>query len=148
MGFLERKTVIFAVLVIFLLFAGFYIFVLSKNEPENIGVLPTPVLTPETAVSKAPAPEFAPDQIIVKFKEGFAIDEIKNESEKRELINSLQKTGVESWEKLYKNTEDPTLKNYYILKLKKGTDVLEIAEKLKSLKEIDNAEPNYVQKAL
>ena len=148
MGLLKNKTILIVIFLMILLFAGLSILVLSRNDQENIGILPTPTLTAEPAISPVLTPEFVPDQIIVKFKTGQSIDEIKDGNKKKELKNKLKNIGVVSEEKVFKNTDDPLLKNYYILKLKKGTDVLETKKILENLPEIESAEPDHIQRAL
>lgn len=61
-----------------------------------------------------------------------------------DLRLKLEEVGVLSWEKVYKETEDPVLKRYYLLKLKKGTSVEKTYEELTAFYEIENLQPNYI----
>ena len=69
---------------------------------------------------------------------------ITNDIKKKNLEDFLQEIGVLSQEKLY-NSDDPALKRYYLLKLKKGSDVLNVIEQLNKLEEVEYAEPNNIQ---
>lgn len=54
-----------------------------------------------------------------------------------------QAVGVTQHEDLFKS-QDPTLKNFYVLKLNGTMDVPQAVELLKSLPEVETAEPNYI----
>ncbi len=86
-------------------------------------------------VDEATAP-FIEDQIIVKYKTDLSSDE--------KFLQKLKNLGIVSQEKVYKQTQSPILSRYYLLKLKKDTDVKNLINQLLELKEIEVAEPNYI----
>lgn len=70
------------------------------------------------------------------------------ETKLKRLGETDKKAGVVSRERVFKETDDPTLKNTYLLKLKQGSDVLKVVKLYETLPEIEYAEPNYVVQIL
>lgn len=139
------------------------LFIFSKNQTGNkqdgVSISPSPlpntpgiILTTEPKITLSPypstplniKPSFMPDEIIVKYKSGQSPDEIINNDKKTKLNESLDKAGVISQQKL--NQSSPVFKSYYLLKLKQGTDVLKAIELIKTIDEVEYAQPNFVQK--
>ncbi|MDO8657952.1 MAG: S8 family peptidase [Candidatus Levybacteria bacterium] len=120
----KKQLLIFGIFLIILFSLGI-LFVKYQNNKVN---RKTPVSIPKDAV-------FVPDEIVVKYKEGFS----PNDFQKK-----LNEIGVISFEKVYKETEDPVLKRYYLLKLRKGTDIRKVHEILSDSKEIEFSQPNYI----
>lgn len=145
--FSARKVLIIVFFLIFLFFL-FFVYTLSKSRILNNNI-PTPTIFPSlTPALSIPAvsvtPQYAPDEIIIKYKTGKAPDEM-TESEFEEVNKVFTKAGVVSQEKLYKE-KSSILKNYYLLKLKPGTSVLESINLIKTLNQIEYAEPNFTYK--
>lgn len=139
------------------------LFIFSRNQTGNkqdgIIISPSPVentpgvtLTTEPKITQSPypstpldiKPSFVPDEIIVKYKSGQSPDEIIDNDKKTKLNEFLEKIGVISQQKL--NQSSPVFKSYYIVKLKQGTDVLKAIELIKTIGEVEYAQPNFVQK--
>ncbi|MDO8657951.1 MAG: hypothetical protein Q7K55_04375 [Candidatus Levybacteria bacterium] len=139
------------------------LFIFSRNQlsdkQDGIVVSPSPVqntpgaiLTTEPKITLSPypstplniKPSFMPDEIIVKYKSGQSPDEITNNEKRTKLNESLEKIGVISQQKL--NQSSPVFKSYYLVKLKQGTDVLKAIELIKTIDEVEYAQPNYIQK--
>lgn len=94
---------------------------------------------PEQNIPKktfAPTAPHRTDQLIVKLKESYARGELER------LKKKFDELGVESQEKLA-DSDDPSLKNYYILKFKPGTDIKKAGQELINLEELEDAEPDY-----
>ena len=96
----------------------------KKDQPKPIDPFPVP---------------YVKDELIVKYKDEYTLDEILN------LKKELDSLGVEKSQSLF-NSNDPGLKNFYVLKFKKGTDVKEAKEKLDKLPEIEFVGPNSISK--
>ena len=86
-----------------------------------------------------PGAPYAQDQLIVKFKEEYTYEELTR------LQAKLDELGVISQEQIFE-TLDPSLKDFYLLRLKKGTDIKGALEKLVGFQEIEQAGPNYIVK--
>lgn len=147
MDFFSARKVL--IIVFFLIFLFFLFFVYTLSRSRVLNNIPTPTAFPSlTPVLSAPAtsisPEFSPDEIIIKYKNGKAPDEMSG-SEFEEVNKIFTKAGVISQEKLYKE-KSSVLKNYYLLKLKPGTSVLESIDLIKTLDQIEYAEPNFTYK--
>ncbi len=150
----SKKTILIVLLIILIIAISllFFLFFNQKEKSTNPTIIPTvnPQISMATSGQLAPSsgvqitPEFVPDEVIVKYKTGQSPDEIKDENKKNKLEDSLQRIGVLSQEKLY-NSDDPILKRSYLLKFKKGSDILNAIEKLNKLEEIEYAEPNNIQ---
>ncbi len=80
--------------------------------------------------------QFVEDQVIVKYKTGF--------NDNLEFQNKLKDLGISSQEKVYETSNNPVLSRYYLLSLKKGTDVKGLINQLLEFEEIEVAEPNYI----
>lgn len=118
-----------------LLLVPLFILIKSSSGPT---VPPTPTPTPGEAINytdpfKMP---YIPDQLIVKFKDRYTLEEIEN------LRSVLSKIGVISQEPVF-DSDDPSLRNYYLLKFKPGTDIKKIKEELDKIPEIEFAGPNH-----
>lgn len=132
-------------------------------------------------ISQSP-PNFAPNQLIVKYKEGQSPEELKfkvsqrenrkqtflfgpimlffedlrlrlkgeeNPEKKLERINSAaSEIGVTSAEKLFQDSQDVALKNFYLLTTDGRMEVLPAVELYKKLPEVESAEPNYTMKMM
>lgn len=87
--------------------------------------------------------EYANDQIIVRYKNGQAPDDLKNEDQKKSLAQELLAMGVTSQKKLFTST-DSLLRNYYLLLLKSGTNIPNLYKKLLTVPEVDSVTPDYI----
>lgn len=111
------------------------LFVISSFKGES----------PSTQKKNEPAPidpfsvPYVKDELVVKYKDQYTIDEILN------LKKELDRVGVEESQSLF-NSEDPSLKNFYVLKFKKGVDVKRAKEELDKLPEIEFVGPNSISK--
>lgn len=87
--------------------------------------------------------EYSQDQIIVRYRNGQAPDDLKNEAQKKSLTNSLLEMGVTSQKKLFTST-DSLLRNYYLLLLKSGTNIPNLYRNLLKVPEVDSVTPDYI----
>ena len=79
--------------------------------------------------------EFVTGEFIVKFKDaGISSPSIDNLNEK---------CHVSSMEKIFRNCEDTSLENIYILNIPEDTDILSIIQDYSSCPDVEYAEPNY-----
>jgi len=91
---------------------------------------------------------YVPDQILAVYKPGSSPDEMLAQgrlSERDRLIKSLQDIGVVSQERIFPG-DNSSLQQYYLLSLKKGTDIPEFYKKLQVVSEIQTSTPNYILK--
>lgn len=91
---------------------------------------------------------YVPDQILVAYKTGSSPEELMLQariSERDKLIQALQDVGVISQERIFPG-DTSVLQQYYLLNLKKGTDIKEMYKKLETIPEIQNSTPNYILK--
>ncbi len=123
----KRKFLLAGVLILITLFLSS--FLLVNNQHNSNSKKYTPI--PKDA-------QFIPDEIIIKYKKDYTFDELKI------LMSKLLKLGVLSQEMVYLSSDDPILKRYYLLKLKKNTDIAKLQEFLNNFEEIDAIEPNYI----
>src|SRR3989344_415848 len=126
-----RKT-IFITLLIVLIIGISLSFVLFFNSNRNSNS------KKYTPISKNAL--FVPDEIIVKYKKDYTNYELEV------LINKLSKLNVLSQQKVYVSSNDPVLKRYYLLKLRKDTDIAKLQETLSRFEEIEAIEPNNILK--
>lgn len=74
-----------------------------------------------------------------------APDEIKDVNKKKDLEESIKKTGAISWEKVF-NSDNNSLRLFYVIKFPKGTDLEKARVKLQEIKEIEYVEADKVLK--
>ncbi len=130
----EKSLLIGMILISAVLIVPLFIFI-SSTINQNSKTTPTPTLgDEEDDPFKAP---YVADELIVKYKDTYTIDEIEN------LKSTLENLGVVSQRKV-SDSDDPTLRNYYLLTFKKGTDVKKTKEKLNKLSEIEFSGPNSI----
>lgn len=79
------------------------------------------------------------NEIIVEFQEGNSPDNL-------ETRKKLETIGVGSFEKVFQS-EDPLLKNFYLLKLQQGLTADSVKNPLFQLEEIKGIEFNYIEQA-
>jgi subtilisin family serine protease len=84
--------------------------------------------------------EFVPGEFIVKISNGIEIPTPQIE----ELNNKYK---VKSFERIFKNSENTTLNNFYIFNVKKTSNILSIINDYSLLSEVVFAEPNYIIKS-
>lgn len=90
----------------------------------------------ESSKKYTPGP-FVADELIVEYKSSYSEEEVKI------LKKKLDEIGVVSQEKIFKS-DNPKLKNFFLLKFKKGSNVKKITEELSNFKEIESVELNYI----
>ena len=79
--------------------------------------------------------EFVTGEFIVKFKDA-GITSLS-------VDNLNEKYHVSSMEKIFRNCEDTSLENIYILNIPEDTDILSIIQDYSSCPDVEYAEPNY-----
>lgn len=109
------------------------IFVISELSDQS----PLPKQNNASKKTFAPTAPFVADQLIVKLKDSYTQDEIEK------LNKKFTELGVVSQEKAFES-EDPLLRNYFILRFKEGTDIKRVGQELINLKELEVVEPNYL----
>ncbi len=83
-----------------------------------------------------PTAPVIPDQLVVQYKDSYSKEEAL------ELKNKLDSLGVVSQEKVF-NSDSERLKNFYLLKFKKGTDIQAVKKELESFSGIESADVQY-----
>ena len=137
---LKKNSVIIGMILISIVFVVPLVLFVSSTINQNSKATPTPTEKNGEDVSVEP---YIPDQLIVKYKLGQTPEEIQDENKKRSLENFLTTNGVLSQEKLHE-TNDPVLRTYFVLKLKKGVDLQKLTPLLKGREEVESVELNYV----
>ncbi len=104
------------------------------------------ILSPEQNQAKSLNTEYAPDEIIVKFKEGTSDETITVINSKNKVITAekLMKKNPKAVE----NEKTKILKKHgldriYLLKLQKNSDVNKMVSKYNGNPDVEYAEPNY-----
>ena len=146
-----RRTIFITLLIVLTIGIPVSLFLFFNQTKKSTSPTPVPTSTPTSAaiptpvLSQAPlpSPAFVPDEVIVKYKSGQSPDEINDDSKKRSLENFLMANGMLSQERLHE-TNDPVLKTFFILKLKKGVDLQKLILLLKEREEVESVELNYV----
>ena len=126
----NRIILLTAVLLLIFIPLGFFIF-------SNFNTNPDLKKTQDKKVLIYPGAPYVGDQIIVRLKDEYTLEELTRLKEK------LDDIGVISQEKVF-DSDDPNLKNFYLLKLKAGSDVKKTLESLAGFEEIEQAGPNYI----
>lgn len=136
--FLSTKlTVLIMLIAGIILLLPLIFFVLSTLEERKIVQETTP--PPKQDIFYRDAP-YAEDQLIVKYKDTYTLEEILK------LKNSLEGLGVISQKKVF-DSESPDLKNIYLLTFEEGVDLKKAALELSKLSEIEAVGANYIIKA-
>lgn len=117
-----------AFILLILVFSGLLFF--SRRMASQPQIVKVHSTIPQNA-------RFVPDQVIIKVQNGLSITD-------PDLQTTLKKLGMISYEPLYKNTTDETLKKYYIIKFKPGSDVRKIHAVLDKDNAVQSVDPNYV----
>jgi len=151
-----KKIALIVIIILILIGIPLSLLTFSKKPKQPSSPTPTPsaslspTITGEVPSSPTPTkfqlpPEgsYVPDQLIVKYKSGQSPEEIQDEDKKRTLESFLMANGMLSQERLHE-TNDPVLKTFFILKLKKGVDLQELILLLKEREEVESVELNYV----
>ena len=115
---------------------------MAQGENENANS----IQSPEQKQAKPLNEKFAPDQIIVKFKEGTSDETISMINSKNKVVSSEK--IIKKNLKAVENEKTKILKKHgldriYLLKLQKNTDVNEMVGKYNQNQDVEYAEPNY-----
>ncbi len=86
-----------------------------------------------------PKAEYVAGQLIVKYKDSYTIDEITH------LKSKLDSIGIDSQKRVF-DSNDPRLRNFYVLYFKKDVDIKKVGEDLAKMQEIEAISPNYLSK--
>ncbi|MEK7559465.1 MAG: hypothetical protein AAB521_04105 [Patescibacteria group bacterium] len=122
---------------------------LIKNY-SSVSPTPAPVVSPSVSPTEDAKPTLAPfpskgdyveNQLIVEYKEGMSPEELLDNDERSKLADSLTELGVTLQEKI-SETDDPKLKNFYVLTFKDGIDVEAVSSKIYAIPQIKGVEPN------
>lgn len=124
----QKKAIIYAGFFFVLLLGILAVFFTNRTRPKK-------------QEANLPPPEYVKNQLIVKLKDKYTTQELAS------LQKKLTDLGVVSQQKQFE-TNDPALKNYYILKLKPGIDAAEVEKQLKNMPEIGAVELDIIMKAL
>jgi hypothetical protein len=112
----------------------------SDNSNKVISQSPTPSVKP-TLIPFPSESEYVEGELIISYEEGQGPDSLP-EQRASEIKSIFQTLGVVSEEQVYKDTTDPTLRNFYLLKFKKGVDIEAAAQEIYKIPEVKGAEPN------
>ncbi len=104
------------------------------------------ILSPEQIQAESLKEEFAPDEIIVKFKEGTSDATISMINSKNKVVSSDK--IIKKNPKAVENEKTKILKKHgldriYLLKLQKKSDVNKMVSKYNDNPDVEYAEPNY-----
>lgn len=81
-------------------------------------------------------------ELIIVYVDGKNPEENTDAESKKRIDEVLSSIGLTSQEKLYKDSTDAKLKNYYVVKFNSSLPLQQVAEKIYALPEIENAEAN------
>ena len=129
--FSKRKLIFFAIILVILIFLPFAFFLISRMS--NQGNVP---LQGNQKTFSPQAPH-ANDELIIKLKDSYTRVELER------LNKKFTELGIVSQRKVY-DSEDPRLKNFFVLKFKKGTDIKKTGQELINLPELEGVAPNYI----
>ena len=142
-------------ILLLLLITLFYFSFLQKQKSSNPvqnsqTPTPTPSVVPSVSLPfettptpiASPTATFVPDQLIIQYNLGQTPEDLNSERNSQIKV-ILDQIGVISQEKLY-TTNDATLRTYYMLKFKKGTDLEGVKKILDTIPEVKNAEQNNI----
>ena len=153
---INRKKLLLSLVVLFIFLSLLSFFLISSRKSQG------PTVKRITSISENA--EFIPDEIIVKYMDGYVPEDLRKkiieegvllkikyivdptsnpETKLKALEELFKRIGVISQEKLH-DTNDPILRRFYILKLRKGTDVRLVHKILNSTEGIESVEPNYI----
>ncbi len=98
-------------------------------------------------ISKPTLPPFPTEvsvqgELIIVYADGKNPEENTDLESKKRIDEVLSSIGLMSQEKLYKDSTDAKLKNYYLIKFNSPISLQQVAEKIYALPEIENAEAN------
>lgn len=106
------------------------------------------------AIAQTPL-NFAPDQLLVKFKNEVAIapqgisKNISIDKELTSIKNSLQAFSIKAIDRPYINALNyPALQNIYLIKLNKAEELEDLIKKLKEDPSVEYVEKDYIVKAI
>lgn len=109
------------------------IFVISTLQDQG----QIPKSSRDTKKTFAPTAPFVADQLIVKLRDSYTKEELER------LKKKFDELGVVSQEKAFQS-DDPLLKDYFVLKFKPGTDIKRVGQELINLRLLSEVEPNYI----
>lgn len=81
-------------------------------------------------------------ELIIVYADGKSPEENTDPESKKRIDEVLASIGLTSQEKLYKDSADAKLKNYYVIKFTSSLPLQQVAEKIYALPEIENAQAN------
>src|SRR3989344_929109 len=156
---INRKKLKLLLVILFIFLSLFSLFLISSKKSQKPPV--------KEIIPISENAEFVPDEIIVEYMDGYVpedlrkkiieggvllkikyiVDPTNSPETKLEALEELfKRIGVISQERLHVTNNDPILRRFYILKLRKGTDVRLVHKILSNAEGIESAEPNYIMK--
>jgi thermitase len=126
---LLKKKWVSAIIVVLILFIISIVLLQSFQVKPEQRVFKKPFIL-------TPGAEYVPDRLIVEFQKGKTLSDA-------DVWKKLHGIGVTEYKKLFES-EDPLLKNFYILTLKKGTDLKIAGEKVNSLDDVKTVDADYI----
>ena len=154
---INRKKLKLLLVILFIFLSLFSFFLISSKKSQKP---PVKEIIPISANA-----EFVPDEIIVEYMDGYVPEDLRKkiieegvllkikytfnptsnpETKLKTLEELFKRIGVISQERLHVTNNDPILRRFYILKLRKGTDVRLVHKILSNAEGIESAEPNYI----
>ncbi len=129
----------FGLLVIFIPISAFLINHFQRpSTPPSLADFPQ--MTPYTSSASA----FVANQLIVKYKEASSPAELTDNNEKDAIAKLYAELGVSSQLQAYPSTDNPDLKEYYLLEFKAGSSLSLAKQTLSQLKEVETVDLNPV----
>jgi len=140
----SSKVIVIAVIILILILIPIFFFVVKSSQEKKLISNPPESIKP-TLIPFPSKGNYVENQLIVEYKEGLSPSELIDNDKRENLASALQKIGVTSQNKLYESNE-PTLKNFYVLTFKAGVDVKKARIEIYELPEIKSVEPNIIYK--
>ncbi len=112
----------------------------QKKQPQTS---PTELEVVIPKPGAANQPKVVADELIVKYKAGQSLNEASSAANILPLQTAEQAAGMASQEPLYLS-DDPSLKEFYVFKLKNGTNLDQSRKALAQLPQIESVEVNPI----
>lgn len=127
---LKKRLALMIILfvVALILIVPLILFIISSLSNKDISQVEQDIFKPTAPVVQ--------NQLIVEYKDKYTKEQALS------LKNKLEKVGVISQEKVF-DSDEPRLRNFYLLKFKDGTDPVEVKKELNNFPELESVDVQY-----